>query len=102
MKHGRADKVVHEGDSVTVYLADGQQVVGSHVLMTVGSVPNTQTLGLDETGVETDRVATSRSTGSLRTSVPGVIRGRRLHRALPARVGGRHGAIAMYHALGEV
>ena len=28
IKHGRADKVVHEGDSVTVYLADGQQVVG--------------------------------------------------------------------------
>ena len=42
------------------------------MLMTVGSVPNTQTLGLDEAGVKPIAVATSRSTGSRRTSVPGV------------------------------
>ena len=84
IKHGRADRVVREGDSVTVELADGQRVVGSHVLMTVGSVPNTQTLGLAEAGVETDRG------GYVCTGFFPL-----------ASVAAMQGRIAMYHALGE-
>jgi dihydrolipoamide dehydrogenase len=102
IKHGRADRVVHEGDSVTVYLADGQQVVGSHVLMTVGSVPNTQTLGLDEAGVETDRGGYITVDRVSRTSVPGVYAAGDCTGLFPlASVAAMQGRIAMYHALGE-
>ncbi|MBD0020328.1 NAD(P)H-quinone dehydrogenase [Gordonia pseudamarae] len=102
IKHGRADRVVREGDSVTVELADGQRVVGSHVLMTVGSVPNTQTLGLAEAGVETDRGGYVTVDRVSRTSVPGVYAAGDCTGLFPlASVAAMQGRIAMYHALGE-
>ncbi|HEY2193473.1 MAG TPA: FAD-dependent oxidoreductase, partial [Actinomycetospora sp.] len=48
----RADKVVATADGVRVTLSDGREVSGSHALMTVGSVPNTQGLGCEEIGLE--------------------------------------------------
>ena len=47
----RADAVRRTDDGVVVELADGRTVTGSHVLMAVGSVPNTEGLGLAEYGV---------------------------------------------------
>ncbi|HUX69813.1 MAG TPA: FAD-dependent oxidoreductase, partial [Cellulomonadaceae bacterium] len=48
---GRAARVERTADGVVVHLQDGTQVAGSHALMTVGSVPNTSGLGLEEIGV---------------------------------------------------
>ncbi|MDQ3980944.1 MAG: FAD-dependent oxidoreductase, partial [Actinomycetota bacterium] len=39
---------------VTVRCDDGRMARGSHALLAVGSLPNTEGLGLDEAGVETD------------------------------------------------
>jgi dihydrolipoamide dehydrogenase len=50
----RAVAATRTADGVTVELADGRTVTGSHVLMAVGSVPNTEGLGLPEVGVELD------------------------------------------------
>jgi dihydrolipoamide dehydrogenase len=42
----RADKVVNTGSGVEVTLADGTVIKGSHCLMAVGAIPNTEGLGL--------------------------------------------------------
>jgi NAD(P)H dehydrogenase (quinone) len=102
VKNARADKVIRDGDGVTVTMTDGRTVEGSHALMTVGSVPNTSGLGLDRVGIElgagnylkVDRVS--------RTSVPGIYAaGDCTGLMLLASVAAMQGRIAMYHALGE-
>jgi pyruvate/2-oxoglutarate dehydrogenase complex dihydrolipoamide dehydrogenase (E3) component len=48
------------------------EVAGSHVLLAVGRVPNTDALGLAEAGVESDRRGYIRVDDQLRTNVPGI------------------------------
>jgi NAD(P)H dehydrogenase (quinone) len=43
------------GTGVTVHCDDGRAVHGSHVLLAVGSVPNSDHLGLQSAGVEVDK-----------------------------------------------
>lgn len=47
----RAQSARVVGDGVELTLADGRTVSGSHLLMAVGSIPNTEGLGLIENGV---------------------------------------------------
>jgi len=64
-----------EGDGVAVGLdcaAGSPQVLGSHLLMAVGRVPNTDDLGLDRAGVDTDARGYIKVDEQLRTSVPGI------------------------------
>lgn len=49
-----------------------EEVVGSHVLLAVGRVPNTSDLGLDKAGVETDKRGFITVDDQLQTSVPGI------------------------------
>ena len=46
--------VERTGDGVRVTLTDGREVDGSHCLLALGSIPNTEGLGLEEAGVELD------------------------------------------------
>ena len=50
----RASAVEVIGDSVRVLCNDGRVAVGSHALLAVGSVPNSDGLGLDEVGIKTE------------------------------------------------
>ncbi|MFM9033023.1 MAG: NAD(P)H-quinone dehydrogenase [Mycobacterium sp.] len=102
VKNARADSVVRTVDGVAVTMADGRVVVGSHALMTVGSVPNTAGLGLERVGVElspggyipVDRVS--------RTPAAGIYAAGDCTGLMPlASVAAMQGRIAMYHALGE-
>jgi dihydrolipoamide dehydrogenase len=102
LNNSRAESVVRDGDGVSVTLADGQVVTGSHALMAVGSVPNTADLGLAEYGiavgaggyVTVDRVS--------RTNVPGIYAAGDCTGVLPlASVAAMQGRIAMWHALGD-
>ena len=64
-----------EGDRIAVGLdcADASRtVVGSHLLLAVGRVPNTGDLGLDKAGVETDKSGYIKVDDQLRTNVPGI------------------------------
>ncbi len=64
----RADKVV-----ASVSCKDSPpDVSGSHVLLAVGRVPNTQDLGLEHAGVVTDKRGYIIVDDELRTNVPGV------------------------------
>ncbi|GAC48614.1 NAD(P)H-quinone dehydrogenase [Gordonia aichiensis] len=102
VKHARADRVERTGDAVTVHLSDGRTVTGSHVLMTVGSVPNTKTIGLDRAGVATDKGGYITVDRVSRTSVPGIYAAGDCTGLFPlASVAAMQGRIAMYHSLGE-
>jgi dihydrolipoamide dehydrogenase len=102
IKQARAASVVRVGDEVEVRLVDGRTVTGSHVLMCVGSVPNSAGLGLEHVGLapnpagflEVDRVS--------RTEVPGIYAaGDCTGVLLLASVAAMQGRVAMWHALGE-
>lgn len=58
VKNARAASVTRTEDGVLVTLADGRTVEGSHALMTIGSVPNTEGLGLERVGIELGAAAT--------------------------------------------
>ncbi|AMY19455.1 NAD(P)H-quinone dehydrogenase [Rhodococcus kroppenstedtii] len=102
VKQARADSVTRTEDGIVVTLSDGQTVEGSHALMTVGSVPNTAELGLENVGLELDRGGYLRVDRVSRTSVPGIYAAGDCTGLLPlASVAAMQGRIAMYHALGE-
>jgi pyruvate/2-oxoglutarate dehydrogenase complex dihydrolipoamide dehydrogenase (E3) component len=48
------------------------EVVGSHVLLAIGRVPNTADLGLENAGVQTDKHGYIQVDDELRTNVPGI------------------------------
>ncbi|MET0421152.1 MAG: FAD-dependent oxidoreductase [Acidimicrobiia bacterium] len=54
LKGARASAVERDGDVVRVSCVDGRVVEGSHAVLAVGSIPNTEDLGLDVAGVELD------------------------------------------------
>ena len=63
-----------EKDIVTSVSCDeaSPEVVGSHLLLAVGRVPNTQDLGLDRAGVVTDQKGYIAVDDELQTNVPGI------------------------------
>lgn len=60
------------GDNVTVEIAGGQNVHGSHILVATGRVPNTCELGLDIAGVETTGRGFIKVDEKLQTTAPNV------------------------------
>ncbi len=89
-------------DGVEVTLGDGTIVEGSHVLLAVGSLPNTDQLGLAEAGVETDQAGFIRVDRVSRTSRRGVYAAGDCTGVLMlASVAAMQGRIAMWHALGD-
>ena len=102
MSRSRAQSARRDGDRVILTLADGSTVEGSHLLMAVGSIPNTENLGLAEHGValkpsghiEVDRMS--------RTTALGVYAAGDCTGVFPlASVAAMQGRIAIWHALGD-
>jgi dihydrolipoamide dehydrogenase len=54
LKGARATGVTRTADGVVVECSDGRRVEASHVVLAIGSIPNTEDLGLDAAGVATD------------------------------------------------
>ncbi len=54
LKGARAVGVERTDDGVIVACDDGRSVVGSHALLAIGSIPNSEDLGLESAGVEVD------------------------------------------------
>jgi pyruvate/2-oxoglutarate dehydrogenase complex dihydrolipoamide dehydrogenase (E3) component len=102
IQRGRAAGVERDSDGVVVTLTDGSRVTGSHVLMTVGSVPNTAGLGLEEAGVALDEGGFIKVDRVSRTTAAGVYAAGDCTGVLMlASVAAMQGRIAMWHALGE-
>jgi dihydrolipoamide dehydrogenase len=98
----RAESVVRRGDGVVVTLTDGRTVEGSHALLAVGSLPNTEDMGLVESGVSlgdggfvtVDRVSRTTARGVYAAGdCTGVL--------MLASVAAMQGRIAMSHSLGD-
>ena len=53
-KGARAQAIEVTDDGVVVVCDDGRKVAGSHALLAIGSLPNSERLGLEDAGVETD------------------------------------------------
>lgn len=53
-KGARAERVDVTDDGVVVHCNDGRRGIGSHALLAIGSVPNSEGLGLEEVGVKLD------------------------------------------------
>ncbi|MBZ5740860.1 NAD(P)H-quinone dehydrogenase [Nocardioides mangrovi] len=102
LSKSRMESVTRDGDVVTVTLTDGRTVQGSHCILALGSVPNTDDMGLEEAGVilkdggfvNVDRVS--------RTSARGVYAAGDCTGVLMlASVAAMQGRIAMWHFLGD-
>ena len=55
LKGARAEAIEREDNSVVVSCDDGRVVNGSHAILAMGSIPNSEGLGLEEAGVTVDR-----------------------------------------------
>jgi len=94
-----ARRTVH---GVEVSLSTGQVVTGSHVLMAVGSLPNTDGLGLEAAGVEANEAGFVRVDRVSRTTRRGIYAaGDCTGVNMLASVAAMQGRIAMWHALGD-
>ena len=98
----RAVSARRDGDGVVVALEDGRILQGSHCLLTVGMVPNTGGLGLDEAGITLDKGGFIPVDRVSRTPVPGVYAaGDCTGVQMLASVAAMQGRIAMWHSLGD-
>jgi pyruvate/2-oxoglutarate dehydrogenase complex dihydrolipoamide dehydrogenase (E3) component len=101
-ERGRAERVLRTEKGVRVELTDGRTVEGSHALMTVGTVPNTQGLNLDACGIEVTRAGHIVVDRVSRTSTAGIYAAGDVTGVFQlASVAAMQGRIAMWHALGE-
>ena len=102
LARSRAEKVDRVGDSVVVTLSDGRQVEGSHVLMAVGSLPNTEGIGLAEAGVQLTESGHVRVNRVASTSRPGIYAAGDCSDFMPlASVAAMQGRTAVFHAMGD-
>jgi NAD(P)H dehydrogenase (quinone) len=102
LSQSRGQAVRRTTDGVVVTLQDGRQITGSHCLMTVGMLPNTEGIGLDDVGVKRDASGFIEVDRVSRTSAHGVYAaGDCTGLLMLASVAAMQGRVAMWHALGE-
>jgi dihydrolipoamide dehydrogenase len=102
LEKSRAQAVRRTPDGVVVTLGDGSTVEGSHALLALGSVPNTEGLGLAEAGVEVDDRGFVVVDRVSRTTARGIYAAGDCTGVLMlASVAAMQGRIAMWHALGD-
>lgn len=103
LSKARAESVTRDGDTVTVALADGRSVTGSHCLMAVGSIPNTKGIGLAAAGVQLSESGHIRVNRVARTSVPNIYAAGDCTTYVPlASVASMQGRTAVFHAMGDI
>ncbi len=98
----RANQVSRTESGVAVELSSGEVIYGTHCLMAVGSLPNTEDLGLAECGITTNNAGFIEVDKVSRTNVRGVYAAGDCTGVLMlASVAAMQGRIAMWHALGD-
>ena len=102
MPHSRAIGAVWTDHGVLVTLKDGTEVHGSHVLLAVGSLPNTNQLNLESAGVNVDEHGFIVVDKVSRTSARNIYAAGDCTGVLMlASVAAMQGRIAMWHAFGD-
>jgi dihydrolipoamide dehydrogenase len=99
-KGARAQSIERTDSGVIVYCDDGRQAKGSHALLAVGSLPNSEGLGLDAVGVDV-RDGYVVIDHNCKSSVPHIYAAGDLSGKLPlSSVGAMQGRKIAEHALG--
>jgi pyruvate/2-oxoglutarate dehydrogenase complex dihydrolipoamide dehydrogenase (E3) component len=102
LSKSRAESVTTTKDGVVATLQDGTTVEGSHCLMAVGSLPNTENLGLEEAGVQLTDSGHIRVNRVARTSMPSIYAAGDCSDFFPlASVASMQGRTAVFHAMGD-
>jgi pyruvate/2-oxoglutarate dehydrogenase complex dihydrolipoamide dehydrogenase (E3) component len=101
LKGARAQGIDRTDAGVRVRCDDGRVVEASHVLLAVGSIPNSDGLGLAEAGVETDASGYVVCDHNLKSSVPHIYAAGDLSGKLPlSSVASMQGRKIAEHAMG--
>jgi len=102
VSQSRAIQVTLTEVGVAVELSTGEVIYGSHCLMAVGSLPNTEDLGLEKVGVKTNEAGFIEVDKVSRSSIRGIYAaGDCTGVMMLASVAAMQGRIAMWHALGD-
>lgn len=102
LNKARAKEVRRSATGVEVELESGEVIDGSHCLMAVGAIPNTEKLNLSASGVETNDSGYIQVDKVSRTNVRGIYAAGDCTGVLMlASVAAMQGRIAMWHALGD-
>jgi NAD(P)H dehydrogenase (quinone) len=102
LNKSRMASVERTEDGVLVKLVDGREVVGSHALLALGSIPNTTGIGLEDAGIQLTESGHIRVNRVARTSMPSVYAAGDCSDFLPlASVAAMQGRTAVFHALGD-
>ena len=102
LSKSRADSVKRTKNGVVATLSDGRTVEGSHALMAVGSLPNTEDIGLKEAGVQLTESGHIRVNRVARTSIPSIYAAGDCSDFFPlASVAAMQGRTAVFHAMGD-
>ena len=101
LKGARAEGIDLDGASVKVRCDDGRVATGSHALMAIGSIPNSESLGLEAAGVATDAGGYVPIDSDCRTNVPHIYAAGDLSGKLPlSSVASMQGRRIAEHAMG--
>jgi dihydrolipoamide dehydrogenase len=102
LSKSRAESVKRTEAGVIATLSDGRTVEGSHCLLAVGSIPNTEGIGLVEAGVQLTESGHIRVNRVARTSMPSIYAAGDCSDFLPlASVASMQGRTAVFHAMGD-
>ncbi len=72
LKGARATEILRNGPIVKVHCSDGRTAEGSHAVLAIGSDPNSQELGLENTDIAMDELGYIQVDHNLRSSVPSI------------------------------
>jgi dihydrolipoamide dehydrogenase len=101
LKGARATSIGREDDKVFVACDDGRAVDGSHALLCIGSVPNSEELGCDAAGVEVDDRGCVLGNRHCQTNVPHIYSAGDLSGRLPlSSVAAMQGRKIAEHVMG--
>ena len=101
LKGARAEAIEVDDDGVVVRCDDGRSAAGSHALLAIGSVPNSEGLGLDTACVEVDAGGYVVVNHNLQSSVPHIYAAGDLSGKLPlSSVASMQGRKIAEHAMG--
>jgi dihydrolipoamide dehydrogenase len=102
LKGARATGIDVDGSAVAVRCDDGRVASGSHALLAIGSIPNSEALGLDAAGVEADGGGYVPIDQHCRTNVPHVYAAGDLSGKLPlSSVASMQGRKIAEHVMGH-
>lgn len=102
MPRSRAAAAERTEDGVIVTLSDGRRIKGTHCLMAVGAIPNTEGLGLENAGVQTTESGHILVDGVSRTTAPNIYAAGDCTGVLAlASVAAMQGRIAIAHLMGD-